>query len=439
MVQDTRELNRRAVLTALMQSRPASRKSIAGISGISAATVTRAVDQLITEGIIAETGEVVSESRGRRAVQLDLVSERKFVVGLDLGASNTRLILADLLGHPIVVLETPTPTEATSDELARWLATTLRATVGSSWERIEYICIGLPGAVNQRQHRVSNATNLPQVEEKTFLGDVEEAMAKPVAFDNDANYALLGEQRFGAARSTSNAAMLTIGSGLGVGLAIDGRILQGEHGLIGEFGQLPAGPFGARLGGGVAIEGGMFEGEQGVMGELGQLPAGPFGTRLEHMVTGGGIIRWAAEAGIDLTLPNELFTSNAGPALNVLRAHFDQALLIVLTATTVACDPETIVFGGGIAKSLASTLDRYQMALEQNLRASPRLATADLGDFSGAVGGVVAALQRVYWDLGIDEAVIVSLPRGDSLSLDRIQEVQYARPRSAEKIQDLLR
>ena len=406
MVQDTRELNRRAVLTALMQSRPASRKSIAGTSGISAATVTRAVDQLITEGIIAETGEVITESRGRRAVQLDLVSERKFVVGLDLGASNTRLILADLLGHPIVVLETPTPTETTSYELARWLATTLRATVGDSWGRIEYICIGLPGAVNQRQHRVSNATNLPQVEESTFLGDVEAAMAKPVAFDNDANYALLGEQRFGAARSTSNAAMLTIGSGLGVGLAIDGRILQGEHGLIGEFGQLPI---------------------------------GPFGTRLEHMVTGGGIIRWAAETGIDLTLPNELFTSNASPALNVLRAHFDQALLIVLTAATVACDPETIVFGGGIAKSLASTLDRYQMALEQNLRVSPRLATADLGDFSGAVGGVVAALQRVYWDLGIDEAVIVSLPRGDSLSLDRIQEVQYAGSRSAEETHDLLK
>jgi glucokinase len=391
LVQDTRELNRNAVLTSLMSSRPASRKQIAQASGISAATVTRAIDQLIAEGIVTETAEIVSETRGRRAVELDIVTDRSYVVGVDLGASNTRMIVADQLARPLLTVETATPTDRSTESLAAWIAEQARAAAGDLWDSVDHICLGLPGAVSQRDRRISNAPNLPQVEGPTFLDEVEAAMGKPMHFDNDANYALLGEQHFGAARSSRSAAMLTIGSGLGAGLAIDGRILQGERGLIGEFGQLPV---------------------------------GPLGTRLEHMVTGGGILRRAAEAGIELEAPARLFDADASPAVHALRAHFDQALLIVLTATTVACDPETIVLGGGIANSLVSTLDRYQSALEQTLRASPTLAPAELGAFSGSVGAVVAALHSVYAGLGVEDETIVTLPAGASLTRQRIDELR---------------
>jgi predicted NBD/HSP70 family sugar kinase len=391
MVQDTRELNRSAVLTHLMRSRPASRKQIAEASGISAATVTRAVDLLISQGVVTETTEIVSESRGRRAVQLDIIAERSYVVGVDLGASNTRVIVADLLAHPLVAFEMPTPTVADAPELARWLASEVHAAAVDVWERVEHICLGLPGAVSQVNRTISNAPNLPQVEEPGFLDAVEAELGKPVRFDNDANYALLGEQHFGAARSSPTAAMLTIGSGLGAGLAIDGRVLQGERGLIGEFGQLPV---------------------------------GPLGTRLEHMVTGAGILRRAAEAGLHLDEPSELFALDASPALQTLRSHFDMALLIVLTATTVACDPQTIVLGGGIGKALTTTLDRYQAALEQTLRASPTLAAAELGDFSGAVGAVVASLHSAYADLGVDDEAMLHLPGGASLTSDKIAFVR---------------
>lgn len=393
MVQDTRAINRNAVLTALLGSRPASRKHIAELTGISAATVTRSVDQLLAEGIVTETIEIVSEARGRRAVELDIVADRAFVVGVDLGASNTRIIVADLLAHPVFATETPTPATLPEADLAEWIAATVHAAAADVWDRVEHVCLGLPGAVNQRDLSVSNAPNLPEVESPTFLASVERAMGRAMHFDNDANYALLGELHFGAARGAPNAAMLTIGFGLGAGLAIDGRILQGERGLIGEFGQLPI---------------------------------GPLGTRLEHLVTGGGILRRAAEAGLHLDAPAELFAADAGPGLQSLRAHFDQALLVVLTATTVSCDPQTIVLGGGIANSLTSSLDRYRTSLEQNLRVSPELATAQLGDFSGAVGSVVAALHTVYAGLGVEESTIVQLPNGDALVA---QEVALARAR----------
>ncbi|GIT80513.1 sugar kinase [Leifsonia sp. LS1] len=382
MVQDTRQLNREAVLTALFAARPASRKVIAERSGISPATVTRAVEQLLAEGVVEETSEIISESRGRRAVELDIVADRRLAMGVDFGATNTRILVVDLLGRPIARRSVPTPAHEDGQLLAEWLADEARATAGDVWERIAFVCLGMPGAVG-RQRTVSNAPNLPQVESPGFLDAVEEAFGRPMGFDNDANYALLGELHYGAATDSPNAAMLTIGYGLGAGLAIDGHILQGERGLIGEFGQLPIGPLGARL---------------------------------EHMVTGSGIMRRAAEAGVALSEPAALFAPDAPPALLGLRAQFDQALTIVLAAVTVASDPQTIVLGGGIATSLAPALDRYRIALEQSLRVSPAIVTARLGSYSGAVGAAVAALHQVYAALGVHPDVIVRLPGGDTIA-----------------------
>ncbi|WP_400994781.1 ROK family transcriptional regulator [Agromyces sp. GXQ0307] len=377
MVNDTRQLNRMAVLTELLRIRPASRKQLAAASGISAATVTRAVEQLIAEGVVIEASELVSEQRGRRAVLLDIVADRTFVVGVDLGAASTRVVLADLVGAPIARSELPTPVDADAAELAAWLASTARDIAGERWDRVAGLRLGLPGAVGRDGSTISNAPNLPQVETPGFLDLVRDAADRPVGADNDANLALLGEQHFGAARTAPTAVMVTIGAGLGAGIAIDGRILRGARGVIGEFGQLPA---------------------------------GPLGTRLELMVTGPGIMRLAAEAGVHLDSPADLFATDASEPVRSLRAHFDQAMLIVLTAATVSCEPEVIVLGGGIAKSLARDLGRYETVLEHHLGAAPRLTASELGDFAGATGAVVAALHEVYRDMGIDERAFGDLP-----------------------------
>lgn len=387
MVQDTRTLNRNAVLTELLRSRPISRKLIAANTGISPSTVTRTVDLLIAEGILREGAELVVDRRGRRAVSLDLVADRSYAVGVDLGASNTRLIVADLLAHPVATREVPTPPDLSPVDLAHWLANETMTTAGALWSGVEDVSLGLPGAVNQLDQSVSNAPNLAQVEDLSFLSTFQSDVGRAVQTDNDANYALLGEQRFGAARDTPTAAMLTLGAGLGAGLSIDGRILQGKHGLVGEFGQLPA---------------------------------GPLGTRLEHMVTGPGIIRRAREAGIVIENPAELFYDASPTAVQTLRAHFDQALLIVLTAIAVSCEPETIVFGGGISKSLTGSLGRYQDALTQSLRISPKLTPAALGDFSGAAGAVVASLHAAYTRLGVESDALTDLPAATTFEFDAI-------------------
>lgn len=380
MVQDTRELNRVAVITELLKSRPISRTQIAAATSISAATVSRAVDLLISDGLVREVSTVVSESRGRRAILLDLVAERSYVVGIELGASNTRFVIADLVGTRVVEREVATASSLAADKLAEWLASEVHLAASGRWPLIRFACIGLPGSVSQEDRTTTNAPNLPQVEDRRFLEALDREFGLSVDIDNDSNYALLGEMHFGAAAMHSTAAMLTLGTGLGAGLAIDGTILHGRRGLVGEFGHLPV---------------------------------GPLGTRLEHLVTGPGILRRAAEAGVTLARPADLFIENPPPTIEALRGQFDQALHIVLTAITVSCEPEIIVLGGGIAKSLATSLSRYEDALRQNLHSSPRLVLSRLGDMSGATGASVAGLHRSYQALGVAADDLATLPSAD--------------------------
>lgn len=377
MVQDVRQINRGMVLAELLRTRPTTRRDIAVSSGISPTTVTRTVDELIAEGIVREGGEVVSAARGRRPVLIDFVAEGGYVAGVDLGASTVRVAVADLVGAVQRTGEYRTPSGCSADELIDWLCARTEECAAELWPATRIVTVGLPGAVALDNRTVTNAPNLPQIETDGFLDSVRRRIGVPVLADNDANLALLGELHFGAAREADTAAMLTLGAGLGAGIAVNGEILRGPTGLVGEFGQLPAGPLGARL---------------------------------EHMVTGPGILRRAAEAGVALDSPAELFASPSRPGVGELRAHFDAALLIVLTALTVACEPERIVLGGGIAKSLGPALGKYRVQLEQTLRVAPALVPSGLGDFSGAMGGVVLSLREVYRAMGVPEPTLRQLP-----------------------------
>ena len=385
-----RESTRGRVLNELLRSRPSSRKQIAETTQISPATVSRVVDQLISDGLVTEGDEVVVDTRGRRQVLLDVVPDISLALGIDVGASRTRVVLTDLTAKPLACADVATPVESSSEALAEWIGVLARQTAAQVWPTVRAVALGLPGAVNRHSRSVSNAPNLPQVQEPKFVDACETALGLQLACDNDANYALLGEQHFGAAAGLGSAAMVTLGAGLGVGLSVDGRLVRGSRGLVGEFGQLPVGPLGASL---------------------------------ESMVTGPGIMRLAADVGLALGEPADLFRMTEDRATKGLRSGFDQALVVALVAVAVSCDPDAIVLGGGIAKSLRTELDDYQRELSTILHTAPRLVYTELGDFAGAAGAVVAALHLLYLDLGVSPGDLVGVPGAATLNLESLSTV----------------
>jgi predicted NBD/HSP70 family sugar kinase len=309
-------------------------------------------------------------------VQLEVNGGHCYAVGVDLGASTTRLVVVDLTGRVVRVHRVATERDLDPPSLGGWLAKTISQQLGELARATGAVAVGLAGAVDPATRSVSNAPHLPQIEDARFVAAVETELELPVEIDNDANYALLGERYFGVARGTPNAVMFTLGLGLGAGVMIDGRLFRGTHGLVGEFGALPV---------------------------------GPLGTRLEHLVTGFGIMRRAAELGIKLSSPADLFQPTNG-ALADLRRQFEHGLLVTITAAVVSADPEIVVLGGAIAGSLAGSIESIRDQLRNNVRVAPAIEIAVLGDLSGALGASVDALHMIHTGLGVPYGSLARIP-----------------------------
>ncbi|GAA1820559.1 ROK family protein [Planosporangium flavigriseum] len=377
-----RRANRSAVLAHVLTHGSATRTAIGQETGLSPATVSRIVEQLLAEGLLNETDSEPTAGRGRRATLLTIDAERTVVCGVDLGGSNVRIVVSDLAARPLATRTVPTPATSDPAGLAKWLGQLVLETVGDLRPRLGSVALGLPGAVSREDRSVSDAPNLPQVEDPNFLRQLDQQLGMSVEVDNDSNYAMLGELRFGAARAAETAVMFTVGAGLGAGVALDRRLFHGRTGLVGEFGHLPA---------------------------------GPLGTPLEKLITGPGILGRALELGLPFDNPADVFRSS-DPRLIPVKQQIEQALLIVLTAAVVAYEPDVIILGGGISHALEPDLDQLNQRLRAIVPAAAPVQCSELGDLSGALGAVVNALHTTYRGLGVADAHLAQVPHPEALA-----------------------
>ncbi|MFI6601211.1 ROK family protein [Nonomuraea sp. NPDC050536] len=349
---DARRANRAAVLGTLLGHGPASRVRLAQLTSLSKATVSRVTDALLAEGLIREAGPVAAGGPGRQPYSLEVTAGAGLAAGVDIGGTSTRFLVTDLAGRVVRRHREPTPTQAGAAELAAWLTGRLTEFTG---ERLLSAVVGLPGAVHPGTGAVRTAPNLPQIAGTAFT----QAVDGPVTFDNDANCALLGEVHAGAAAGRRTAVMLTIGTGLGASVFLNGAPLPGRTGAVGEFGTLPYG--------------------QGT---------------LEDAIAGVGLSRAAAELGLTI---EDVFVTEA---LSPVRESARRALAVALQAVTIAYEPEVIVLGGGISPSLEPWCAGLRAGLAEVTPEPPEVVTSALGDPAGAIGALVAALQKAYEVIG---------------------------------------
>ncbi len=101
--------------------------------------------------------------------------------------------------------------------------------------------LATPGVVNPKSGAIEMAPNITGLDHLNVVGLLSEKLGTPVVFENDINLALLGEIWHGCAQNVANVAFLALGSGVGLGLYVNGRLVRGENGAAGEIGYLPIG------------------------------------------------------------------------------------------------------------------------------------------------------------------------------------------------------
>lgn len=231
-----RALNRRLLLKLLRERGPASRTELAEWSGLSAAAVTRQVQDLIAEEFLVER-EVGLSTGGRPPVLLDLDTTRRAVVGLKLMEDAVLSVLCDMKGTVLASGRSRLRSHDARrvlDQAARSVDELLRR---NHLGRDQLVGVGvcIPGAVNWTTGvcRLSPFFGWRDLHVADLLAD---RVGVPVTVDNDVNALAVAESLFGAGRTVRDFAVITLGRGVGAGIVSAGVVQRGATGSAGEFG-----------------------------------------------------------------------------------------------------------------------------------------------------------------------------------------------------------
>jgi predicted NBD/HSP70 family sugar kinase len=240
-VRDLRRQNRAAVLWSLYLSQPCSRQELGAATGLSAASVTNVIRELIDEGVVIETGLAESDG-GRPRTMLAMNPRYGYVIGVDIGETRTRVELFDLTMTERARAEYPLDQAAEHDvavvvgQIAAGLDTVLAGS-GIDREAILGVGIGVPGIIERGPEVL--------VHGQTYGWDavpLEKLLRAhtdlPLRFDNGAKTMGRAELWFGAGRGARNAVMVLIGSGVGASLISGGATYEGATSSAAEFGHV---------------------------------------------------------------------------------------------------------------------------------------------------------------------------------------------------------
>lgn len=218
-----------------------TKQQIAKELGINITTVSDLVNQFKDKNrIVKETGDG-SSSGGRKPKVYTINSELGYIVGIDVGGTNTRGILTDLSGNLIYYLKVKTKAREGKDAvLARVISVVNELITLAKIPREKLFGIGMSisGIINSYEGISIFCPNIPGWENFPIKQIMEKEFNIPVCIDDSVRCAAVAEKRFGIAKDHDNFIFISIGKGIGMGAFIDGKIYRGSMGLAGELGHI---------------------------------------------------------------------------------------------------------------------------------------------------------------------------------------------------------
>ncbi len=242
----SREINRQIALNLVRSKQPISRADLARLMGVRRGAVSRLIDELLEARLVFE-GAKGESRRGRKPTHLHIETRRRCVAAVDVSASQTAVVVTDLLGHPLLDV-TEFPTRRQLQPLVHELARTIHHILSGHPELGE--CIGVGVAVSGLVDGAGLLKFSPTLgwHDVDLLGPLKTATGLPVVVENSTKACVLGQVWAvrGDASVEGPVAFVNVSDGVGVGIAVDGKLLRGAHNVAGEFGHVPLNMYGPR-------------------------------------------------------------------------------------------------------------------------------------------------------------------------------------------------
>ncbi|MBP1931022.1 ROK family glucokinase [Ammoniphilus resinae] len=314
----------------------------------------------------------------------------RYLVGIDLGGTAIKMGICTIDGQILGELERPTPKGSYVDVLKtfRTMVDELLQGLGLTKNQLTGIGVGVPAFLDVKKGFVYEIVNLGW-KNVSLKEELEKLFQLPCYVDNDANTAALGEMWLGAGRGSNELICLTIGTGIGGGLILNGHIYHGAIGMAGEIGHLPVRPVGGRpcnCGGHGCLE---TETSASAMVYYAKEAATKPG-RLKELSDKMGTI--TAKDVIELAKQGD-------PASIQILDQVSYYLGLSLAQLANVLNPQKIIIGGGVSKAGHFLLDRVRthfihFAIKK-IGESTEIVTAELGNQAGWLGAARLVQQRL--------------------------------------------
>jgi glucokinase len=369
-----RLVNRSAVLEYIRLHSPTSRTAIAKELGVSMPTVKRIIDDLFEENLLVSAGRT-EHGMGRRRHLFSYNKDACSVIGIDLGGTKFYGALANIGGEIVheVSLRHHNTTGEKSLALVADMIDGLLVHAQDS-QPIRGIAVGAPGITRNQEGIVEWAPSL-NWRDFPLKQCLEEQFHLPTFVDNDVNLAVLGEHWFGSGRDIQNMMLISIGTGVGAGLIIDGALYRGHSKASGEVGYIVPN-----------------------IHALGQSYEG-FGA-LESIISGTGISERAARRQGELggtLVPSAEDVFNAARAgepwaVEIVEETIDHLALGIANINTLL-DLELIVLSGGVARQSDLLIDGIYERIDGVIPRIPRIKVSQLGRSATVMGAIVLVVH----------------------------------------------
>ena len=311
---------------------------------------------------------------------------KKYIFGVDIGGTTVKMGLFQNNGSLLEKWEIPTRKENNGEAILSDVAKSILDKIEEKKisEEVEGIGVGVPSAIDKNGVIVGVAANLGWGE-IDVPGELGHYLKYPIKAANDANVAALGEMWQGGARGHANVIMITLGTGVGGGVIVDGKVVAGNNGAAGEIGHITVNP-----------------------GEKESCSCGRKGC-LEQYASATGIVRYASRyleenPDAETTLCPETLTSkiifDAAKEGDEVACHIvaETGNRLGSAMATLACvmNPEVFVIGGGVSKAGKILIDSISRGFRKSAFHAVQdteIVTAELGNDAGICGAAKLILD----------------------------------------------
>ncbi len=264
----------------------------------------------------------------------------KTYIGVDLGGTNVRAAIVDEKGNVLVQKKSPSYAQEGKEKVMDTIINLIKSL--PDYESCSGIGVGVPGPCDEKTGSMVLATNLPGFEGYSIANKLEETFHMPSFIDNDANVAALAEALVGAGKGKKVVYYVTLSTGIGGGLVINGECISGKHGFTGEIANI------------------IIDRNKS---KVNYLAVGA----IENEASGTAITRKANEkASKKYKHAGEVFEDahNGDPVAKEIVDNVARDLAQLFATIACVCDPDIFILGGGMMQSsdlfLPSVIEKFK-------------------------------------------------------------------------------